>query len=122
MPITTHESVAQELEFEPAPTAPHRPTPTEAGTSATEALLSDLKKSIRTIVESAVNTTGHGLTDDEIYADYRRRGYPPRSPQRVRTARAEITETRYMVSPILTAEPSQGTSELGNAATIWTLA
>lgn len=34
--------------------------------------------------------TVEASTDDELYDRYRRAGFPPRSPQRVRTARSEL--------------------------------
>jgi hypothetical protein len=65
-------------------------------------------------------------TDDEIHAEYHRRGYPQRSPQRIRTARKSLTlggacdfgrVTKF--PPAIEAAESTGRSKLGHASQHW---
>jgi hypothetical protein len=87
-----------------------------------EAALSQLKRDIITIVRDAERRTGTGLTDDEIYDEYRRRGLTPRSPQRIRTSRHEITDPRLCQPPYLRQVSEDGHSNLGNGSQVWGLA
>lgn len=113
-------TVVQQFDFDALELLPPLPAPAARANPA-EKRLSELQKSIRVIVGEAEASTGRGLTDDEIYAEYRRRGYPPRSPQRLRTARKEITDPRNIATPIFRDTEIDGTSELGNDAQVWGL-
>ena len=68
-------------------------------------------------------------TDDEIYREYIDREYPWRTPQRLRTARHDLTlgtshnfGTVTTFRPALAASKRTGRSKLGNRAKKWDLA
>lgn len=86
-----------------------------AAVMITSADLSDLKQAILLILKF------HGpSTDDEIYAAYLETDAPRRTPQRVRTARHEMTVQH---SPALVKEHAElGSSALGNQAERWEVA
>jgi hypothetical protein len=76
-------------------------------------------KSVRAFVLQLLGR-GRPLTDDEIYAAYRDAG-GRRTPQRLRTAREELTHPKE--GPHLVKEHiSIGTSQFGNPARQWVIA
>jgi hypothetical protein len=113
---TTETSVMEQLDFsglEDRVRSRDPETSWAAAQQITDRDMSQLKRDILGIL----NDHPEGLTDDEIYATYRRRDYTPRSPQRVRTSRHEIT---ILARPALVQMLSEdGKTELGNPSQIW---
>jgi hypothetical protein len=76
-------------------------------------------KSVRDFVLHQL-TLGRPLTDDELYAEYCDAG-GKRTPQRLRTAREELTHPKAG-PPLVREHTTQGLSMYGNAARKWTIA
>ncbi|MCU1598542.1 MAG: hypothetical protein JWQ47_2281 [Glaciihabitans sp.] len=92
----------------------------EAETSWQAAAISTADvKSVRAFVLQLLGR-GRPLTDDEIYAVYRDAG-GRRTPQRLRTAREELTHPKEGL-PLVKEHVRIGTSQFGNPARQWVIA
>jgi hypothetical protein len=105
--------------FSDTPDLERRVRSREAETSWEAAAISaEAAGSVRDFVLHAL-ALGKPLTDDEIFAMYRAAG-GTRTPQRVRTAREELTHPK-VGDPLVKEHTVIGVSNFGNASRKWVI-